>query len=131
MIEPVLTSGSDFFNADQGGDPAYFQHAFWLLGHPESWLFILILLINFGVMFVLSRQSHFGKALSAIWLGAILYAVVTKFRYFKTMEPIATPQTTLINFIHIGVTLIALFGCLWGVAKFINRQKRSKGLSQK
>jgi cytochrome c oxidase subunit 1 len=130
MIRPVLTSGSDFFNADQGGDPALFQHALWFFGHPEFWLSILALLINFVVIFALCHQSHIGKALSVIWLGTILYAVLTKFHYFKTMDPLTTSQMTLINFIYIGIILVAIGGGLWGMAKAITRREHSKGFKE-
>ena len=131
MIAPILTSGSDFFNPAQGGDSALFQHIIWFLGHPEFWLSIFVFLINIGVMFALSRHSHFGKGLSAIWLGAILYAASMKFRYFKTLEPLAAPQITLINIVHIGIILVAAIGCLWFAIRIMKQQKHRKGLSQR
>ena len=130
MIAPILTSGSDFFNPAQGGDSALFQHIIWFLGHPEFWLFIFILLINFGVMFTLCRHSHFGKGLSVIWLGAILYALATKFQYFKTMDPLTPAQIFLSNIINIGIILVAIFGCMWAMETRVKRHKHGKGPSE-
>lgn len=131
MICPALTSGSDFFNPAQGGDPANFQNSLWLLGHPSVWLSAFALLINFVAMFALSRHSHFGKGLSIIWLGVILYAASMKFRYFKTLEPLPAPQITLINIVQIGIILVAATGCLWFAIRIMKQQKHRKGLLQK
>ncbi|MDQ1498999.1 MAG: cytochrome c oxidase subunit, partial [Actinomycetota bacterium] len=53
--------GSNFFNANLGGDPVLWQHLFWLFGHPEVYILILPAMgIVSEVLPVFSRKPLFG-----------------------------------------------------------------------
>src|SRR5438270_4566833 len=53
--------GSNFFNANLGGDPVLWQHLFWLFGHPEVYILVLPAMgIVSEVLPVFSRKPLFG-----------------------------------------------------------------------
>ena len=47
----LQNNGSDFFKSEQGGDPVYLQHLYWLMGQPTVWLTLFVwLLILVAIM---------------------------------------------------------------------------------
>jgi cytochrome c oxidase subunit 1 len=71
--------GSNFFNANIGGDPVLWQHLFWLFGHPEVYILILPAMgIVSEVLPVFSRKPLFGYAVvvfSGIAIGFMGWGV--------------------------------------------------------
>ena len=53
--------GTNFFNSEAGGDPIFWQHIFWLFGHPEVYILILPAMgIVSEVLPTFSRKPLFG-----------------------------------------------------------------------
>ena len=73
--------GTDFFDANGGGDPLLWQHLFWFFGHPEVYIMILPAFgIISEVLPVFARKPIFGyKAIAAAtvaiaFLGLLVWA---------------------------------------------------------
>ena len=63
---------SDFFNLSAGGEPAALQHLIWLLGHPSTWVTILIWLLILIGFFKLARRLW--RSRKWVWLGVFTIA---------------------------------------------------------
>ncbi len=76
------SDSSNFFDPALGGDPAWYQHLIWLLGHTESWLFIAkIILFLTGITLITRYLSRTDRKLWA-WFVAIGFAVLISFTFY-------------------------------------------------
>lgn len=127
MLAAVLESVGGFFNPSRGGDPVFFQHLFWLLGQASLWLSLGVYALNLYVMITLSRRSNWGKLISAVWLGFIVYSFSIKRRYFMHMEELSGFEVSVSRSVSVAVMLVALAATLWLCARFLKVLSRQEG----
>lgn len=112
--------GTHFFDAQTGGDPLFYQHAFWFFGHPEVYIMVLP---AFGAMSevvpVFSRKPAFGYTfIAAASLGiAFLSMAVWAHHMFSTGFPLLTlgffSATSMLIAVPTGVKIFNWLGTMW------------------
>lgn len=74
-----MQTDTGFFDAAQGGDPNAFEHFYWLMGHPETWLMLLVwAFILFAVIRVALKLFRARR----IYVMFFFLAVVFGLAYF-------------------------------------------------
>lgn len=66
--------GTGFFDVSMGDDPSPMQHLYWLLGHPRSWLMILVWIFILSAAFMIARWLFKKRRIYSVFL--FLAAVV-------------------------------------------------------
>lgn len=114
------TFGTNFFNPMKGGLPIWWQHLFWVFGHPEVYILILPPMgIVSEVLPVFSRRPLFGYPLvvgSGIGIGFMGFTVWAHHMFTAGMGNIANAAfalTTMTIAVPTGVKIINWVGTLW------------------
>src|SRR5919205_869523 len=112
--------GSNFFNANIGGDPVLWQHLFWLLGHPEVYILILPAMgIVSEVLPVFSRKPLFGyqvMVISGIAIGFIGWGGRAHHMFATGLGPVATSAfsaSTMFIAVPTGVKIFNWISTMW------------------
>jgi cytochrome c oxidase subunit I len=112
--------GTNFFNGMKGGLPIWWQHLFWVFGHPEVYILILPPMgIVSEVLPVFARRPLFGYPLvvgSGIAIGFMGFAVWAHHMFTTGMGNIANAAfalTTMSIAVPTGVKIINWVGTLY------------------
>lgn len=115
------TYGTNFFNPMKGGLPVWWQHLFWVFGHPEVYILILPPMgIVSEVLPVFARRPLFGYPLvvgSGMAIGFMGFTVWAHHMFTAGMGNIANAAfalTTMTIAIPTGVKIINWVGTLYG-----------------
>ncbi|NDD28521.1 MAG: cytochrome c oxidase subunit I, partial [Proteobacteria bacterium] len=110
-----------FFNATKGGFPIYWQHLFWVFGHPEVYILILPAMgIVSEILPVFSRKPLFGYPVvvfSGAAIGFMGFTVWSHHMFTTGMGAIANAAfslTTMAIAVPTGVKIFNWVGTLWG-----------------
>jgi cytochrome c oxidase subunit 1 len=113
--------GSNFFNANIGGDPVLWQHLFWLFGHPEVYILILPAMgIVSEVLPVFSRKPLFGYSVvvfSGIAIGFMGWGVWAHHMFAVGLGPVANSAfaaSTMFIAVPTGVKIFNWLATTWG-----------------
>ncbi|MFC4159492.1 cytochrome c oxidase subunit I [Chitinimonas lacunae] len=108
-VTMVLTDrhfGTNFFNAEGGGDPVLYQHIFWFFGHPEVYIMALP---AFGVVSqvipTFSRKPLFGYHSMVYATSSI--AILSFMVWAHHMFSVGMPATAQLFFMY-ATALIAV-----------------------
>ena len=113
--------GTNFFNSEAGGDPIFWQHIFWLFGHPEVYILILPAMgIVSEVLPTFARKPLFGYTF-IIFSGAIIgfmgWFVWSHHMFTVGLGPAANTAftvSTMLIAIPTGVKIFNWIATLWG-----------------
>ena len=113
--------GTNFFNSEAGGDPIFWQHIFWLFGHPEVYILILPAMgIVSEILQTFARKPLFGYTF-IIFSGAIIgfmgWFVWSHHMFTVGLGPAANTAFTLSTMliaIPTGVKIFNWLATLWG-----------------
>src|SRR5581483_1317380 len=113
--------GSNFFNANLGGDPVLWQHLFWLFGHPEVYILILPAMgIVSEVLPTFAHKPLFGYAVvvfSGVAIGFMGWGVWAHHMFVVGLGPAANSAfatSTMLIAVPTGVKIFNWIGTLWG-----------------
>src|SRR2546423_3994667 len=113
--------GSNFFNANLGGDPVLWQHLFWLFGHPEVYILILPAMgIVSEVLPVFSRKPLFGYAVavcSGVAIGCMSWGVWAHHMFAVGLGPVANTAfaaSTILISVPTGIMILNWLATVWG-----------------
>ncbi|MBN9420454.1 MAG: cbb3-type cytochrome c oxidase subunit I, partial [Candidatus Eremiobacteraeota bacterium] len=114
------TYATNFFNPMKGGLPIWWQHLFWVFGHPEVYILILPPMgIVSEVLPTFARRPLFGYPLvvgSGIAIGFMGFTVWAHHMFASGMGNIANAAfalTTMTIAVPTGVKIINWVGTLW------------------
>ena len=113
--------GTNFYEAQAGGDPLLWQHLFWVFGHPEVYILILP---AFGLVSEVlpthSRKPLFGynvMAYSGIMIGFLGFGVWAHHMFAVGMGPVADSifaMTTMLIGLPTGVKIFNWIATMYG-----------------
>ena len=113
--------GTNFFNSEAGGDPIFWQHIFWLFGHPEVYILILPAMgIVSEVLPTFSRNPLFGYTaivFAGLVIGFMGWFVWSHHMFTVGLGPAANTAftvTTMLIAIPTGVKIFNWISTLWG-----------------
>lgn len=112
---------TNFFNIAKGGLPIYWQHLFWIFGHPEVYILILPAMgIVSEILPTFSRKPLFGYpvvVLSGAAIGFMGFTVWSHHMFTTGLGAIANAAfalTTMAIAVPTGVKIFNWVGTLWG-----------------
>jgi cytochrome c oxidase subunit 1 len=113
--------GTLFFNNAAGGKAIFWQHLFWIFGHPEVYILILPAMgIISEVLPTFSRKPLFGYGL-IVFSGAIIgflgFAVWSHHMFTTGLGVVATSAFSILTMliaIPTGVKIFNWIGTIWG-----------------
>ena len=113
--------GTNFFNSEAGGDPIFWQHIFWLFGHPEVYILILPAMgIVSEVLPTFSRKPLFGYTF-IVFSGGIIgfmgWFVWSHHMFTVGLGPAANTAftiSTMLIAVPTGVKIFNWIATLWG-----------------
>ena len=123
LIEMLFdrTFGTNFFVPAAGGDPVFWQHLFWLFGHPEVYILILPAMgIVSEILPTFSRKPLFGYSvvvLSGVIIGFMGWGVWSHHMFTVGLGPVANSAfavSTMAIAIPTGVKIFNWIATLWG-----------------
>jgi len=113
--------GTNFFNSEAGGDPIFWQHIFWLFGHPEVYILILPAMgIVSEVLPTFSRKPLFGYSFivfSGAGIGFMGWFVWSHHMFTVGLGPAANTAftiSTMLIAVPTGVKIFNWMATLWG-----------------
>ncbi|MEX2237354.1 MAG: cytochrome c oxidase subunit I [Dehalococcoidia bacterium] len=112
---------TDFFNADQGGNPVLWQHIFWFYSHPAVYVMILPGMgIISEVLPVFSRKPLFGYravAYAGVAIGVYGFTVWMHHMFTSGLSiplTLFTMAMTMVIAVPSGVKMFNWLATLWG-----------------
>lgn len=118
---------TNFFVAQNGGDPLLYQHLFWIFGHPEVYILILPGMgIVSEILPVMSRKPLFGYSVivfSGIAIGFMGWGVWAHHMFATGLGPVAVSAfglSTMLIAVPTGVKIFNWLGTVWGGSLRIN-----------
>jgi cytochrome c oxidase subunit 1 len=115
------TFGTNFFRVEGGGQPIYWQHLFWIFGHPEVYILVLPAMgIVSEVLPTFSRKPLFGYPIivfSGAVIGLLGFAVWSHHMFATGLGKVATAAFSLLTMaiaVPTGVKIFNWIGTLWG-----------------
>ncbi len=116
------TFHTNFFNPDpHGGQPIFWQHLFWVFGHPEVYILVLPAMgIVSEVLPCFSRKPLFGYPIivfSGAVIGLLGFAVWSHHMFATGLGKVATAAFSLLTMaiaVPTGVKIFNWVGTLWG-----------------
>lgn len=113
--------GSHFYDPVNGGDPVYWQHLFWIFGHPEVYILVLPGMgIVSEVLPVFSRKPLFGYrfvAFSGIAIAFLGFGVWAHHMFASGIGPVAQSAfgvATMLIAVPTGVKIVNWLGTIIG-----------------
>jgi cytochrome c oxidase subunit 1 len=113
--------GTAFFDPARGGDVVYWQHLFWIFGHPEVYILLMPSLgIVSEVIPTFSRKPLFGYPFvvySGILIAFLGFGVWAHHMFSVGMGPIPNTvfsATTMLIAIPTGVKIFNWIATMWG-----------------
>ena len=114
------TSGTNFVNPAEGGDPLLYQHVFWFFGHPEVYImFMPALGFVSAIVVAHARRQIFGypaMVLSMVATGFIAFGLWVHHMFATGLPQIAQAYFTaasLMIAIASGVQIFCWIATLW------------------
>ena len=112
--------GTSFFDVVMGGQPIFWQHLFWIFGHPEVYILILPAMgIISEILPTFSRKPLFGYAI-VVFSGAVIgflgFTVWSHHMFTTGLGKIATAAFSLLTMaiaIPTGVKIFNWIGTIW------------------
>ncbi|HVU38669.1 MAG TPA: cbb3-type cytochrome c oxidase subunit I [Opitutales bacterium] len=116
------TFDTNFFNPNpHGGQPIFWQHLFWVFGHPEVYILVLPAMgIVSEVLPTFSRKPLFGYPIivfSGAVIGLLGFAVWSHHMFATGLGKVATAAFSLLTMaiaVPTGVKIFNWIGTLWG-----------------
>ena len=112
--------GTLFYNPEGGGMPIFWQHLFWVFGHPEVYI---VILPAFGIISevipTFSRKPLFGYpmvVLAGIFIGFMGFAVWSHHMFTTGLGPVASSAFAITSFviaIPTGIKVFNWIGTMW------------------
>lgn len=121
MMQFDIGVGTQFFQAEAGGDPILWQHLFWLFGHPEVYIMILPAMgIVSEVLPTFSRKPLFGYA-AVVFAGAAIgfigFGVWAHHMFTSAIGPVARAAfgiSTMFIAVPTGIKIFNWVFTMWG-----------------
>jgi len=115
------TFQTNFFRVEGGGQPIFWQHLFWVFGHPEVYILVLPAMgIVSEVLPTFSRKPLFGYPIivfSGAVIGLLGFAVWSHHMFATGLGKVATAAFSLLTMaiaVPTGVKIFNWVGTLWG-----------------
>jgi len=115
------TFDTNFFRVQGGGQPIFWQHLFWIFGHPEVYILVLPAMgIVSEVLPTFSRKPLFGYPIivfSGAVIGLLGFAVWSHHMFATGLGKVATAAFSLLTMaiaVPTGVKIFNWIGTLWG-----------------
>ena len=115
------TFGTNFFRVEGGGQPIFWQHLFWIFGHPEVYILVLPAMgVVSEVLPTFSRKPLFGYPIivfSGAVIGLLGFAVWSHHMFATGLGKVATAAFSLLTMaiaVPTGVKIFNWVGTLWG-----------------
>src|SRR6185437_1227675 len=113
--------GTQFYEVSAGGDPALWQHLFWIFGHPEVYILILPAMGAISeILPTFSRKPLFGYhfvVYSGVAIGFLAFGVWSHHMFATGLGPIADSGfslATMLIAVPTGVKIFNWIGTIWG-----------------
>jgi cytochrome c oxidase subunit 1 len=115
------TFGTNFFRVEGGGQPVFWQHLFWVFGHPEVYILVLPAMgIVSEVLPTFARKPLYGYSIvvfSGAVIGLLGFAVWAHHMFATGLGKVATAAFSLLTMaiaVPTGVKIFNWIGTLWG-----------------
>jgi cytochrome c oxidase subunit 1 len=114
-------AGTNFYNAEAGGNPLLWQHLFWFFGHPEVYIMILPAMgIVSEIIPVFSRKPLFGYiaiAYSTVAIGFLGFSVWAHHMFAVGMPYFANAAfagTSMFIAVPTAIKIFNWIATMWG-----------------
>jgi len=115
------TFQTNIFRVEHGGQPIFWQHLFWVFGHPEVYILVLPAMgIVSEVLPTFSRKPLYGYPIvvfSGAVIGLLGFAVWSHHMFTTGLGVVATAAFSLLTMaiaVPTGVKIFNWVGTLWG-----------------
>jgi cytochrome c oxidase subunit 1 len=113
--------GTNFFRVENGGQPVFWQHLFWVFGHPEVYILVLPAMgIVSEVLPTFARKPLYGYSIvvfSGAVIGLLGFAVWAHHMFATGLGKVSTAAFSLLTMaiaVPTGVKIFNWIGTLWG-----------------
>ncbi len=123
--------GEGFFDNGDSAGPVLLQHFIWFLGHPGTWITLLVWVLCLAGAIKLGRliKRHGGSGWYAAFIAALLsfliaygYALKQAYDVFVKGAPFSE-SIQFLTWISLGLNAFALVSIVWIVADFLKRKR--------
>ena len=123
--------GEDFFESSGGGDPAFFQHLFWVLGHPETWLTLFLWIALLTAIVKIAKRLWLHR--KRFWFGIFIAIVGAALTYYIWLSQNAfdlyvqgrVDEIITLRYAKLGILLLSVFSLIWIVVDWL-KSRRSR-----